>query len=89
MRVGQIRTNIEGIGDEVEIFAPWFDKSEANRYIEDSLCDGYKETEDLSREEWLFVVKRMTNDDGIWNELIESFKHYIDEVIKQRKEGNK
>jgi len=87
MRVGQIRTNIEGYGDEVEIFVAWYERSEANEHIENNLCDGYKETDDLTDEEWLLVVKKMGNDDGIWNELNESFKYYVEQVIELREKG--
>jgi hypothetical protein len=87
MRVGQIRTNIEGYGDEVEIFVAWYERSEANEHIENNLCDGYKETDDLTDEEWSGVVKKMANDDGIWQSLNEAFIYYVEQIIEDREKG--
>jgi hypothetical protein len=35
----------------------------------------------------LLVVNKMGNDDGIWNELNESFKYYVEQVIELREKG--
>jgi hypothetical protein len=86
MRVGQIRTNIEGYSDDVEIFVAWYERSEANEHIENNLCDGYKETDDLTQEEWFWVVKKMNNDDGIWQQLNEAFIYYVEQAVDNREE---
>jgi hypothetical protein len=87
MRVAQIRTNIEDLSDEVEIFIAWYDKHEANEHIENNMCDGYKETNDLTNEEWFHVVKKMGNDDGIWQALNEAFIYYVEQVVELREKG--
>lgn len=87
MRVGQIRTNIENMSDEVEIFIAWYDRDEANQHIENNMCDGYKETDDLTDEEWFHVVKKMGNDDGIWQALNEAFIYYVEQVVELREKG--
>lgn len=84
MKVSLIRKNIERLGDDIEIFAPWFSHEKANLYIEDNLCDGYRETADLTSEEWNRVVDCMTNDDAIYKELYDSFKYFIETIIKER-----
>lgn len=89
MRVGQIRTNIEDLGDEVEIFIAWFDKDEAQEHIQNNLMEDFNQSSDivLTEDEWKTVVNKMGNDDGIWNELNESFKYYIEQVIENREKG--
>ena len=89
MRVGQIRTNIEQLGDEVEIFIAWFDKDEAQEHIQNNLMEDFNASSDivLTEEEWKSVVIKMSDDDGIWNELNESFKYYVEQAIENREKG--
>jgi hypothetical protein len=76
MRVGQIRTNIEQLSDEVEIFIAWYDRDEAQEHIQNNLMEDFNASSDivLTEDEWKSIVNKMGNDDGIWNELNESFK---------------
>lgn len=89
MRVGQIRTNIEQLSDDVEIFIAWYDKDEAQEHIQNNLMEDFNQSSDiiLTDDEWKFVVDKMCNDDGIWNELNESFKYYIEQAIEKREKG--
>lgn len=89
MRVGQIRTNIEGLSDDVEIFIAWFDKDEANEHVQNNLneTDEYDESRNLTDEEWEYVQNKMSDDDGIWNELNESFRYYVEQAIENREKG--
>jgi hypothetical protein len=89
MRVGQIRNNIEGLSDDEEIFIAWYDKEEAQEHIQNNLMEDFNKSSDivLTQDEWFYVVKKMQNDDGIWNELNESFKYYVEEIIEKRAKG--
>jgi hypothetical protein len=89
MRVGQIRNNIEGLSDDEEIFIAWYDKEEAQEHIQNNLMEDFGKSSDivLTQDEWFYVVKKMQNDDGIWNELNESFKYYVEEIIEKRAKG--
>jgi hypothetical protein len=89
MRVGEIRTLIEDKGDEELVFAPWFDKDEAEEHIQNNLMEDFGKSNDvtLTANEWELIVNKMSNDDGIWNELYESFKYYIEQVIESREKG--
>ena len=89
MRVGQIRTNIEDLGDEVEIFIAWYDRDEAQEHIQNNLMEDFNQSSEivLTDDEWKSVVNKMANDDGIWNELNESFKYYVEQVIENREKG--
>ena len=89
MRVGQIRTNIEDLGDEVEIFIAWYDKDEANEHVQNNVLEGqeWDESKNLTDDEWQFVIKKMSNDDGIWQQLNEAFAYYVEQVIENREKG--
>lgn len=86
MRVGQIRTNIENLSDDVEIFIAWYDQEEAQEHIQNNLMEDFGQSNDitLTPEEWLLVVKKMGNDDGIWQALNEAFIYYVEQVIELR-----
>lgn len=89
MRVGQIRTNIEQLSDDVEIFIAWYDKDEAQEHIQNNLMEDFNQSSNivLTEDEWKYVVNKMSNDDGVWNELNESFKYYIEQIIEKREKG--
>jgi hypothetical protein len=89
MRVGQIRTNIEDLSDEVEIFIAWYDKDEANEHVQNNVLEGqeWDESKNLTDEEWQYVIKKMSNDDGIWQQLNEAFAYYIEQAIEDREKG--
>jgi hypothetical protein len=89
MRVGQIRTNIEQLSDDVEIFIAWYDRDEAQEHIQNNLMEDFNLSSEivLTDDEWKSVVNKMANDDGIWNELNESFKYYVEQAIENREKG--
>jgi hypothetical protein len=89
MRVGQIRTNIEDLGDEVEIFIAWYDKDEANELIQNNINEGkeWDDSKNLTEDEWHVIIKKMGNDDGIWQQLNEAFFYYVEQVVENRAKG--
>jgi hypothetical protein len=89
MRVAQIRTNIEELSDEVEIFSAWYDQDEANEHIQNNVLEGqeWDESKNLTEEEWHFVIKKMGNDDGIWQQLNEAFAYYVEQAVENREKG--
>jgi hypothetical protein len=89
MRVGQLRTNIEGLSDDEEIFIAWYDKEEANEHIQNNVLEGqdWDDSKNLTEDEWHFVIKKMGNDDGIWQALNEAFQYYVEEIIEKRAKG--
>ena len=91
MRVGQIRTNIEQLSDDVEIFIAWYDQDEANEHIQNNVLEGteWDDTKNLTKDEWQFVIKKMSDDDGIWQQLNEAFAYYVEQVIENREKGKK
>lgn len=85
MRIGEIRVLIEQRSDEELVFAPWFDKDEADEHMINNM--EMEESEKLTAEEWQSVVNWLGNDDGVWEELYESFRYYLEKVIALREKG--
>ena len=89
MLVKQIKANIEGLSDDVEIFIAWYDKDEAQEHIQNNLneTNEWDDSRNLTDEEWKYVQNKMSNDDGIWTELNESFRYYVEQAIENREKG--
>jgi hypothetical protein len=89
MRVGEIRVLIEGLGDDVIVFAPWFDKDEANELIQNNIMEDseWNEANFITEDEWKSVVHKMGNDDGLWQDLNETFYYYVNQVVENREKG--
>ena len=91
MRVGEIRVLIEGKSDEELLFVPWFDKDEGNELIQNNILEDTEcsEADYLTEDEWKLIVDKLGNDDGIWQELNETFYHYVNQVVENRRKGKK
>jgi|TARA_R110000868_G_scaffold74293_5_gene214768 hypothetical protein len=89
MLVKQIKANIEGLSDDVEIFIAWYDKDEAQEHIQNNLMEDFNLSSEivLTEDEWKYVVNKMGDDEGIWSELNESFKYYVEQAIENREKG--
>ena len=87
MQVKELKEIIKHLNDDVEMFAPVYEIDEANEHIENNMCDGYKETDNLTKEEWSKVVSKMQADDGVWQALNEAFIYYVEQVVATRKEN--
>jgi len=89
MKVGQIRTNIEQLSDDVEIFIAWYDEAEANEHIQNNVLEGqeWDDSKNLTIDEWQSVIKKMSDDDSIWQQLNEGFVYYVEQVIEKREKG--
>lgn len=89
MKVGQIRTNIEELSDNVEIFIAWYDEAEANEHIQNNVREGqeWDDSKNLTTDEWQSIIKKMGDDDGIWQQLNEAFVYYVEQVIEKREKG--
>lgn len=84
MKGSRIKDIAKDWSDDTEIFMAFYDKDEADDYIESNFDDN----EALTQEEWLEVVRLMDIDDGIWHELNHSFQWSIERVIEKRKGNN-
>jgi hypothetical protein len=84
MQVKELKEIIKNYSDDAELFAPIYEIDEANEHIENNLCDGYKETDNLTKEEWSRVVSKLQADDGIWQTISEAFNYYVEQVVDAR-----
>lgn len=80
--VGQLRKAIADRADDEVIFCSFFDKNDADEYTEDIL-----EATALSKEEWETVARQMNIDEGLWQQLMDSWYYYLNQTITGRK-GN-
>jgi hypothetical protein len=78
--VGQLRKAIAERADDEVIFYAFFDKNDADEYTEDIL-----ETTALSVDEWKTVARQMNIDEGVWEQLMESWYYYLNLAITGRK----
>lgn len=85
MKIGQVRNLIEGMADLEEMFVAIYDMNEANEYIEENLDSDDETIAPLTKEEWSEIVEEMNHDEGIWDEMSNAFRHFIDKTIEKRK----
>lgn len=76
-----IRELIADKSDQEMVFMSFFEKNEADEWLEEN------EQEPLNENEWLDVLKYMETDDGLWQNIIESWNWSIEKVTSKRKEG--
>lgn len=86
MRVGTIRTIIEGMSDDDVVACFWYDKTEANDYIFNNMVNGEQEPE-IKENEWLELVAEFEGDEGIWQQTSESFNWYMEKITDKRDKG--
>lgn len=88
MKIGQVRNLIEGMADYEEMFVAIYDKDEANEHIENNLDSTDGTVALLSKEEWSEIVEKMNQDEGVWEELSNAFRDYIEKTINKREKKN-
>lgn len=86
MKIEQVKTIIENLNDDVEVFAPFYEIDEANEHVANNLSNDFKDGDELTKDEWSKIVSKMQADDGVWQALDEAFRYYIEQVIDARKE---
>lgn len=89
MRIGELRTLIENRSDTELVFLAFYDKDEAEELIQNNLMEDFGSSNSikLTHEEWVYIYTKMIEDDGIWNELNESFRYYTQRVLEKREKG--
>lgn len=84
MRVADIKELIKDLPDDAQIFVVHMDRVEANDHIWQAFEDGENQPE-ITDEEWQKVVYEMHADDGIWEQVSESFNWQMDKIENARK----
>lgn len=86
MKVSHLKQVIENIPNDAILFVAIFDKDEADEHAISNLNDekDFKFTD----EQWEDIVERMDRDEGIWDELMSSWRYYIEQKFNEIKKGN-
>ena len=90
MNIGRLRTIIENRSDSELVFFAFYDKEEAEELILNNMMEEFGSPDEvkLTHEEWVYIYTKMIDDEGIWNEINESFRYYTSNVVEQRAKGN-
>lgn len=86
MKGSKIKDIAKDWADEQEVFCTWYDKSEADDYIESNFLED--EQTPLTDDEWIQILRQMETDDGVWQELNNAWQYHINRVIEKRKGNN-
>ena len=84
MKVSHLKEVINLMSDDDLVFVAMFDKDEAEEHIRENLNDG--EDFSITNEQWEEVVEKMDRDEGIWSELTDAWRDYIEKVYKSTKQ---
>ena len=84
MKISHLKEVINLMSDDDLVFVAMFDKDEAEEHIRENLNDG--EDFSITNEQWEEVVEKMDRDEGIWSELTDAWRDYIEKVYKSTKQ---
>jgi hypothetical protein len=85
MKVGKVKELLSDYLDDSEVFAAIYTREEADEHIENIYAE--EQQHELTDDEWKNIVALMSVDDGIWEEICNSFAYYIEATMKKRKAG--
>ena len=85
MKVSHLKQVIEDMPNDAILFVGIIDKDEADEYVVSNLNDekDFKFTD----EQWESIVESMDRDQGVWEEMLGAFRHYVEMKFKEQK-GN-
>ena len=73
------------MSDDDILFIALFDKDEADEHVMSNLND--EKDFKFSSEQWEAVVESMDRDEGIWQEIMGSFRYFVEVGFNKTKEG--
>lgn len=86
MKVSHLKDIIKHMDDDDLIFVAIYDKEESEEHIRENLNDG--EDFSITQEQWEEVVEKMDRDEGIWSEISDAWRDYLEKVYNStKKEG--
>jgi hypothetical protein len=86
MKVSHLKQVIEDMPDDTILFVAIFEKDEADEHAMSNLND--EKDFKFSAEQWENIVEKMERDEGIWNELMNSWRYYLEQKFDEIKKGN-
>ena len=85
MKVSHLKTIIKDMSDDDLLFVALYDKDEAD---EDATHFDDKKDFKFTVEQWESIVESMDRDEGVWEEIYNAFRHYIEMKYKETKGKN-
>jgi hypothetical protein len=85
MKVSHLKEIIKDMSDDDILFIALFDKDEADEHVMSNLND--EKDFKFSSEQWEAVVESMDRDEGIWQEIMGSFRYFVEVGFNKTKEG--
>jgi len=86
MKVKELKEVIKDMLDDDILFVALFDKDEADEHAMNNLNDA-KDFK-FSEYDWSDIVDKMNNDEGIWQEIMGSWRYFIELEFNKIKKGN-
>jgi hypothetical protein len=81
--VKRLRELIADKPDDEKVFFVFYEKSEADEWLEETM-----ETTPLTNDEWSNIVEKLGVDEGLWDEVIQSWNWYIEKALNERVKAN-
>ena len=77
---------IEDMPDDSVLFVALFDKAETDEYAMSNLND--EKDFNFTSDQWEAIVENMDKDEGIWEEIMGSWRYFVEQKFNQIKKGN-
>ena len=77
---------IEDMPDDSVLFVALFDKAETDEYAMNNLNDA--KDFNFTSDQWEAIVENMDKDEGIWEEIMGSWRYFVEQKFNQIKKGN-
>lgn len=86
MKVSQLKSIIKDMYDDDLLFVALFEKDEADEHAMSNLNDekDFKFTD----KQWEDIIEQMDRDEGVWEEITNAFRHYIEMKYNEQKGNN-
>jgi hypothetical protein len=85
MKVKELKEVIKDMSDDDILFIALFDKDEADEHAMSNLND--EKDFKFSEYDWSSIVDKMNNDEGVWQEIMGSFRYFVEVGFNKTKEG--
>jgi hypothetical protein len=85
MKVKELKEVIKDMPDDDILFIALFDKDEADEHAMSNLND--EKDFKFSEYDWSSIVDKMNNDEGVWQEIMGSFRYFVEVEFNKTKEG--
>jgi hypothetical protein len=86
MKVKELKEIIKDMPDDDILFIALFDKDEADEHAMSNLND--EKDFKFSEYDWSDIVDKMNSDEGVWQEIMGSFRYCVEVAFNKTKKGD-